>query len=119
MKSLFRDILDIEDVHGAIFLSLDGKPVFNEFVSHPPKGLEHINWRLFIRSLDGVREAELVFENRRFFIKRAPSGYILVIMGETAPAEMVRLNCDILIPNLEKTSKKPKGLGRFFKLRQK
>ena len=117
MKSLFRDILDIEDVHGVIFLSLDGKPVFKEFVSHPPKKLEYINWRSFIRSLDGLREAELIFENRRFFIKRAPSGYIFVIMGETASAEMVRLNCDILVPNLETTSKKPKGFGRFFKLR--
>jgi hypothetical protein len=115
MKNLFRDILDIEDVHGVIFLSLDGKPVFSEFVSHPPKRFEHINWRFITRSLDGVREAELVFENRRFFIKKTPSGYIFVVMGETAPAEMVRLNCDILIPNLDKTSKKPKGLGRFFK----
>jgi len=115
MKNLFREILDIEDVHGVIFLALDGKAVFNEFVSHPPKRLEGINWRLFTRSLDDVREAELVFENRRFFIKRTPSGYILVIMGVTVPAEMVRLNCDILIPNLDKTSKKPKGLGRFFK----
>jgi hypothetical protein len=107
MKSLFRDILDIEDVHGVIFLSLDGKLVFKEFVSHPPQKLEYINWRLFIRSLNGLREAELIFENRRFFIKQAPSGYIFVTMGETASAEMVRLNCDILVPNLETPSKKP------------
>ena len=117
MKSLFKDILDIEDVHGVIFLSLEGKAVFNEFISQPPKKLEHINWRSFTRSLDGVQEAELVFENRQFFIKRASSGYILVAMGITAPSEMVRLNCDILIPNLKKTIEKPKGFGRFFKLR--
>jgi len=116
MKDLFRDILEIDDIQGVIFLSFKGKIIFREFISQIYENVPELNWLSFIHTLDGVREAELIFEHNRFYIRRAESGYIFVIMGDFAIAEMVRLNCDILLPALEQIQKKPKGIGRFFKL---
>ncbi len=116
MKERFKDILDIEEVQSVLFLSLDGKVIFSEFLSRLPEKFKAINWLLFIHTLNGIQEAEFIFENSRCYIRRAKTGYILVIMGETALIEMVRLHCDILLPTFEQQKKKPKGLGRFFKL---
>ena len=115
MKDLFKDIIDIEDVRGIIFLSFDGKPVFREFVSHRPQEFNDKNWPAFVQAFNGIHEAELVVENIRFYVRRTGSGYILIVMGRFALTAMVRLNCDILLPSLEQIKKKPKGLGRFFK----
>ncbi|MFC1567450.1 hypothetical protein ACFL3R_01265 [Thermodesulfobacteriota bacterium] len=101
MKKHFQDILDIEDVRGVLFLNFDGKVIFNEFLSQLPDKLEAINWLLFIHTLNGVQEAELVFENSRCYIRRTETGYIFVVMGEAALIEMVRFNCDILLPVFE------------------
>ena len=117
MKALFKDIIDIEDVQGLLFISFDGKLIFEQFLSNVPKGIKHLNWPVFIQSLDNIQEAEFIFENSRFYIRRTGTGYIFVLMGESGHIEMVRLNCDILIPSMEQTQKKPKGLGHFFKLR--
>ena len=117
MKERFKDILDIEDVQGVLFLNFDGKVIFSEFLSQLPEKLQAINWLLFIHTLNGVQEAELVFENSRCYIRRTETGYIFVVMGEVALIEMIRLNCDILLPAFEHQKKKPKGLGRFFKRR--
>ncbi len=115
MKDLFKDILDVQDVEGVIFFSLDGKLVFSEFISILPEKIEHIDWLSFFHTLDTIREVELVFENSRFYVRRTGSGYILVVMGKSALIEMVRLNCNILLPAFEAAKKKPKGLGRIFK----
>ena len=115
MKDLFKNILDIKDVQGIIFLSFDGKPVFREFVSQRPQEFADRNWAAFVTAFNGVHEAELVFENIRLYIRRTGSGYILIVMGRFALTAMVRLNCDILLPSLDQIKKKPKGIGRFFK----
>jgi hypothetical protein len=115
MKDLFKDIIDIEDVQGIIFLAFDGKPVFRKFVSHWPQEFEDKNWPAFVTAFNGVQEAELVFENTRLYIRRTGSGYILIAMGRFALTAMVRLNCDLLLSSLDQTKKKPKGIGRFFK----
>ena len=116
MKERFKDILDLEDVQGVLFLSFDGKIIFSEFLSRLPEKFKAVNWLLFIHTLKGIQEAEFIFENSRCYIRRAKTGYILVIMGKIALIEMVRLYCDILLPTFEQQKKKPKGLMRFFKL---
>ena len=117
MKEHFKDLFDIEDVQGVLFLSFDGKVIFSKFLSRSPAKLEAINWLLFIQTLNGVQEAELVFENRRCYLRRTETGFILVVVGEAALIEMVRLNCDILLPVFKHQKKKREGLGRFFKRR--
>ena len=115
MKDLFKDIFDIDDVHGVMFLPFKGKLVFSEFVSQQPKKIGDINWLPFIQSLNGIHEAELIFENNRFYLRKAGMGYILVVMGKAGLTEMVRLNCDVLISSFEQTKKKHKGFELFFK----
>lgn len=115
MKNRFKDIIDIENVNGLIFLGFDGKVKYIEFRSRKPGNLEDIDWHLFIHSLNGIRETQMVFDKSRMYVRRTDHGLILVFMGETALIEMVRLNCDILIPSLEEKEEKPKGLRRFFK----
>ena len=108
MKDLFKDIFDIDNVQGVMFLPIKGKHVFSEFASQQPKNIGDINWLPFIHSLNGIHEAELIFENNRFYLRRAGMGYILVVMGKAGLTEMVRLNCDVLISSLEQTKKKHK-----------
>ena len=108
MKDLFKNIFDIDDVHGVMFLPIKGKPVFSEFVSQQPKNVGDINWLPFIHTLNGIHEAEVVFEKYRFYLRRAGMGYILVVMGKAGLTEMVRLNCDVLISSVDQTKKKHK-----------
>jgi len=115
MKGLFAEILKIDDVLGVMFFSFDGKLIFKEFLSHPAEGIENNNWVSFVHTLSDVREAEMIFENNRLYIKRAATGYVFIVMGSFAPVAMVRLNCNILLSSFDQLKKKSRGLGRFFK----
>lgn len=110
MKELFNDILSMEDVKGAMLFSFEGKLVFKEFSSPLSEDPGNRNWIPFVEALNGVREADLVFENSRLYIRKTDLGYLLVLMGSFAPSAMVRLNCDVLLPSL-KQIKPTKGFG--------
>jgi hypothetical protein len=113
MKELFNDILNIEGVKGLMMLSFAGDVIFTEFpVMH--KDVGNIDWRLFIESLAGTRETDLIFEKGRLYIRRTDIGYLVVLMGSFVPIAMMRLQCDILLPSL-KPAKPAKGIRRFFK----
>jgi len=113
MKDFFKDILNIDGVQGVMFLSFGGDILFNKFISQPPEKIEDNYWPIFVHALNNIRAAELVFENSRFYIRKAGTGFIFVVMSMFAPVAMVRLNCDIL-PHFEQIEQKPKGLRRFF-----
>jgi hypothetical protein len=85
------------------------------------------DWQALLASLGLTREADLIFEKGRIYIRKADEGMLVVTMGRIAPAAMIRLNCDILVSEFKKNkgSGKPfgsknlkpkKGLGRFFRL---
>ena len=93
-----EDILKIQDVEGVMSISVDGKPGFSKFASHQPSQIENMNWLSFFKILDGIHEAELVFENMRFFLRKIDNGYILVILGKAVPVEMIRRGCELLFP---------------------
>ena len=117
MKEIFQDILDMEDVFGVMFFSPEGKLLFKEFPLPPPEDPETRDWwPLFTASLDGVKEADLLFDQRRLYIRETDMGYLMVLMGSLAPTAMLRLSCDMLHPKL--TEKRPaKCLMRIFKRR--
>jgi len=114
MKELFNDILGIEDIRGVMLFSLDGEVIFSEFVSYPNISPEARDWHPFVEALIGVREGEFAFEKCRFYIRSTSLHCLMVIMDIFAPVSMVRLNCDLLLPSLQQTTKS-KGLGQFFK----
>ena len=117
MRIQLKDILNIKNIHGVLFLNFEGKIVFKEFISHIPEETEDINWLPFVHTLNNVQEAELVFDKIKFYLRRSKSGFIIVVMDRSAIIEMVRLNCDIILPSLEEAPKKSGGLMRFFKLK--
>jgi hypothetical protein len=115
MKELLGQILEIEDVQGVSLVSFAG-----EVISQEPSSLftteakESGIWPRVFEAMQGIREADLIFEKVRLYIRRTDSGYLVIIMGLFAPAAMVRMNCDMLLPFLKQTSKS-KGLRNFFR----
>ena len=114
MRELFKDILNMEGVKGLMMLSFAGEPVFKEFNQPLPEGIESRDWRLFIESLAGMRETDLLFKKGRLYIRRTDIGYLIVLMGLFIPVAMLRLQCDILLPSL-KPAKSAKGIRRLFR----
>ena len=113
MKKLFNDILDMEDVNGIMLFSFKGELIYKLFLSPLPEEPENKDWwGLFISSLNGVKEADLVFEKCKFYIRKTEMGYLIILMGIFVPTAMVRLNCDMLLPALNqiKMPRKEKGI---------
>ena len=114
MESIFKELLDLDDVDGVMLFSFEGDLILREFSSPSSGQLEDRHWwSLFIGSLKGIREAELVFERKRVYVRAADSGYLFIITGEFAPMAMMRLSCDLILPRI-RTMGRPKGLKRFF-----
>ena len=115
---LFRDILRQDDVHGVMLFSLGGDLIYKEFLNPPTKDPETRDWwPHFIDSMSGVREADLLFEHGRLYIRRTDLGYLLVLMGSFAPVALVRLTCDTLLPALNGSGKGRRRRGFFRKQR--
>ncbi len=123
MESLFDEIFGVDGVHGLFLLSIEGGVVFRKF--QPP--MEKINNKklddfianaIDLKSLteqfEKSNESILIFGQKRIYIKKAGGNYLYIIMDMFAPVAMVRLNCQLIIPELEKI-KSPKGIGRFFR----
>lgn len=117
MKALFQDILSIDNVKGIMLLSPEGDCLVEEFPSPPPEGIPAgYKWSRFVQSMEGIREADLLFGKKRVYVRKADPGYLMVVMGLTAPVAMVRMNCDMVLPSLNKgNASKQKGLKSFFK----
>lgn len=115
MKDLFDDILSMNDVHGVMLFSFEGKLMFKEFVSPVMEEPETRNWwPVLIDHLNGAREVDLVFEKSRLYVRRTEVGYLMILMGPFAPMAMLRLSCDLLVPSLRQI-KLTKGLRQFFR----
>ncbi|MFH1885076.1 MAG: hypothetical protein ABIJ95_01580 [Pseudomonadota bacterium] len=102
MNELFTEVLGIENVHGAMVVSDEGKILFQQFNQAPVKDVGTGNWAGFVSSLSSAKEADLIFESRRIFARRMTGGYVLVVTGLYAPISMVRLSADVLVPAVEK-----------------
>ena len=115
MKKLLGQILEIEDVQGISLMSFAGEVIFQEDSSVFTKDAEKSGiWGRLFEAMEGIREADLVFERMRLYIRRTDLGYLVVVMGLFAPAAMVRMNCDMLLPSLRQKGK-PKGLRNLFR----
>jgi len=113
MEKFFHDILHIEGVHGLVLLAKDGTLLYKYFsVGHGPEQ-DRLSWNMIIASLEGFHEMNLVYGEGRFYIRRTGNGFLLISMSREAPISLVKLNCDIVIPELQK-DKRSKGFRRFF-----
>ncbi|MFP3927678.1 MAG: hypothetical protein ACLFUP_02140 [Desulfobacteraceae bacterium] len=115
MESRLEEILGIEDVKGVFLVSADGRVLAGLKApgeSPPEPGPE--DWWPLVRAMRETREADLVFERSRLYVREASGDYLAVLMGHFAPVAKVRLNCDLLLPAIEK-ARGSRGLSRFFK----
>lgn len=110
MKDIFKDILGIEGVHGVLVVSNEGNLTTSKFSTkfkHEEDSLSQITWGPFIIELSGILDAELIYDSARFYVKKSEAGYLIVILGDDAQISMVRLNCEVLLPSLDRI--KPAG----------
>jgi hypothetical protein len=114
MRKQFDAILNIDGVKGLMLLSFSGDIIFKELHPVLHENVENRDWRPLIESLAGIREADLIFEKGRLYIRRTDLGHLFVLMGPFVPIAMMRLQCDILLPSL-KPAQASKGIRRFFK----
>ncbi len=91
MKAALQEILDIDDVQGVLFLSQRGKMLFQAFRASPPAGVANLKWPTVITRLSKIEEGELVFDQRRVYVRQSELGCLIVIMGWDATIAMVRL----------------------------
>ena len=115
IKEQFSRILETQDVEGVMLFSFQGDVLFQEG-SFPfsEQGEAGKAWGRFIAALEGLREADLVFEKIRLYVRKADPGYLVIVMGLFAPAAMVRMSCDMVLPSLRQ-KREPTGLRRFLK----
>ena len=115
MQALFKDIIKLDGVYGLIFFSREGRVLFESTDPHwisLPQGFRDADKLLPV--LQKMREADFVYENGRIYVRATERGYLLVIMGPLVSIAMVKLNCDIILPQLktDKPGGKLKGLFR-------
>ncbi|MBW1635318.1 MAG: hypothetical protein JRC87_00375 [Deltaproteobacteria bacterium] len=113
MEKKFHDILHTEDVHGLVLLSVEGEVLFKSFkVGHSPER-DRLSWKMIIASLTDFDEMNLVYDRGRLYIRNTGNGYLIVSMDIEAKIALVKLSCDIVMPELKK-GKRSKGFKRFF-----
>lgn len=103
------DILAMEDVQGVVFLSFEGEVLFME----PDLEIER-SLPLFVQALGSTREADLIFEKSRLYVRRTDTGVLVVLLGLFASGAMLRLHVDMVLPSF-KDRGKGKGLRSLFR----
>jgi hypothetical protein len=115
MKSLFREVLDIDGVKGAMLFSVYGDFLFKEFAGRfPAKGENKKFWADTLSSFKGVKECEVISEGSMLYIKETALGYLLILMESSTRIALVRLNCDLITAAIDE-QKSPKGRWGLFK----
>ncbi len=120
MKDVFKDLVGIEGVHAAIVLDPAGSLVASRLSDQyqgNPGAVTKFNWEPFILELGEHADADFVYDKGRIYLRKLPAGFLLVIMNDIAPISMVRLNCEILLPELDGMKRSGGRIGRILKKR--
>lgn len=104
MKILFNDILDMGGVHGLVLLAENGTILFESLGGgHFSPQRSQFSWQTIIDSLGDFHEMDLVYEYGRCYLRQTESGCLIISMGQMVSMAMVKLHCDIILPQLRKT----------------
>ena len=118
MKDIFKEVMGIDGVRGLLIISNEGAVALSKFspdFKKETERLSQINWLPFTIEMEGIKDAELVYDGARFYIKKFEDGYLLVVIGDNAPLSMVRLNCEVLLPSLAKMQPTSKKIGNLLR----
>jgi hypothetical protein len=116
MKNLFHDILDMDGIHGLVLLSDNGKVLFESLDGgkfSPQRS--QMSWKTIIDSLGDFQEMDIVFKQGRCYLRQTETGYLIISMGPMVSMAMIKLSCDIILPQLKK-AKTGGGFRSFFRL---
>ena len=127
MSALFDDLLAVEGVKGVMFFSAAGELLFEKSGAGGMDKAAARDWQALLVSLDGAREADLIFEMGRLYIRKADGGHAggddgAHRPGRHDPFELRHPALGIekpqgLRPALSRArNASAKGLGRFFQL---
>jgi hypothetical protein len=114
MREAFADLLAIDGVKGVLLFSPAGDLIFEEFTLNAAARPPLQDWRSLLDATAGFREADLLFEKGRIYMRDVGAGILMVATGLIAPSAMIRLNCDVLISSLKQLNA-AKGRRRFFR----
>jgi hypothetical protein len=114
MRKLFERILNEDDVKGVMLISKDGNVVFHEFLDGASHNLREVALLATTPVLGKAKEAEVLYENDRIYMRMFPEGLVVVWMGAFARVAMIRLSCEVLVPSLGKALAS-KGWRRLLK----
>ncbi len=114
MQEVLNDILTTKGVLGVMLVSHSGSFLFKHFNQQPKQDPSDMPWVTLLKAMHGVNEADMVFESGRYYLRKAEPGLLIIWMSLAASISMMRLNCDVALPNLKEPGNKG-GLGRFFK----
>lgn len=117
MKDQFKDVLGIDGVHGVIWLNESGSLSFYQFKPEyrsDEETVKTMDWSLVINELSDITEAEMMFDAGRVYFRKGGTGFLIVVLDDHAPVSMVRLNCEVLMPTLDK-QKSGKGFGQLLR----
>jgi predicted regulator of Ras-like GTPase activity (Roadblock/LC7/MglB family) len=113
MKTIFKEITELDHVTGCLFINKEGQVVHAHFPATPSLSIENHNWPAFIKGLGNISEADILFEDKKVLMRKTTTGYLLVVTEHDAILSLIKLHCDILVPKLN--DYKPKGISRFFR----
>ena len=89
--------------------SLEGEILFTE----PSLDIDG-SLPLFIWGFGTIREADLIFEKSRIYVRKTDTGYLMILLGLFCSGAMLRLHVDMVLPLL-KDKGKGKGLRSLFR----
>jgi hypothetical protein len=104
MRIIFHDILDMGGVDSLVLLAENGKILFESLGGGkflPQRS--QFNWKTIIDSLGDFYEMDLVYEYGRCYLRKTESGCLIISMGQMVSMAMIKLHCDIILPQLKKT----------------
>jgi hypothetical protein len=118
MEEIFSELLNQNKVIGVLYLSLEGKILFQKLHQPADRDLATINWLPFVQSVSQLQEVDLVFSGGRFYIRQVHGGFLVIPLENGAQASMIRLSCDLVMPALRQLEQKRKGptvLGKLIR----
>jgi hypothetical protein len=104
----------MDGVYGLVYFASDGRVLYESIDPHwLSLAREERDWTKLTPVLQKMREADFVYEQGRFYMRATDQGYLLVIMGPVVSIAMVKLNCDIILPQLNAAPSAGKRRGLF------
>jgi len=125
MKEQLQEIVDMEDVRGLAFISFKGRLIHQQFKTPLAEDLAGFDFAALAGSLARVKEAELLFQKARIYVRATEIGYLLIVMEVYASVPMVRMSSDLAasrIKDLKEAAKEAKpslSFGRLFRKKDK